>query len=108
MNPQPPIDIDALKARMRQFGEGRRIANVATRKVIDGVVSPPSVDYRPNSRSTSQPSSPAAGSGRAFALGGGAEVRVGSGGARYALPDVTGAGGIGAGCTGAAPTCDAV
>ena len=75
-------DIDALKARIRQFGEGRRIANVATRKVIDGVVFPPPVAYRPNSRSTSQPSSPAAGSGRALVLGGGAEVRVGGGGDR--------------------------
>src|SRR4029079_19730660 len=48
--------------------------------------------YLPNSRSTSQPSSPAADSGRADGLGGGAEVRVGGG--RYEPPD--GAGLIGA------------
>ena len=40
--------------------------------------------YLPNTRSISQPSSPAAGSGRADGLGGGAEARVGGG--RYELP----------------------
>src|SRR6266545_4543694 len=57
--------------------------------------------YLPNSRSTSQPSSPAAASGRADGLGGGAEVRAGAG--RYEPADGTGADGCGA-----ALTCDAV
>ena len=58
-------------------------------------------DYRPNSRSTSQPSSPAAASGRADGLGGGAEVLAGGG--RYPPPCGTGADGLGA-----ALACDAV
>jgi hypothetical protein len=55
------------------------------------------VDYRPNSRSTNQPSSPAAASGRAFGLGGGAEVRAGGG--RYEPPGEAGAAGLGAALT---------
>src|SRR5881398_744789 len=58
--------------------------------------------YLPNSRSTSQPSSPAAASGRADGLGGGADAR---GGGRYPPPD--GGGASGAGWFGAALTCDA-
>src|SRR5436309_10542150 len=60
--------------------------------------SPP---YLPNNRSTSQPSSPAAASGRADGLDGGAELRAGGG--RYEPPD-----GTGADEPGAALACDAV
>ena len=55
------------------------------------------VDYRPNSRSTSQPSNPAAASGRAFGLGGGAEVRAGGG--RYEPPEEAGTDEFGAALT---------
>jgi hypothetical protein len=57
--------------------------------------------YLPNNRSTSQPSNPAAASGRADGLGGGADVRAGGG--RYPPPCGAGADGWGA-----ALTCDAV
>src|SRR6266545_8079083 len=58
--------------------------------------------YLPNNLSTSQPSSPAAASGRADGLGGGAEVLAGGG--RYPPPPCGG----GADGWGAALTCDAV
>src|SRR5258705_12697290 len=68
------------------------------------------VIYRPNNRSTSQPSNPAAASGRAEGDGGagGIEVRLGDG--RYTPTAGTGANGTGpcaAGC-GPALLCDAV
>jgi hypothetical protein len=66
-------------------------------------------DYRPNNLSISQPSSPAAASGRADGLGGGAEARVGGG--RYEPPEGAGASGTGAGADcvgGGALSCDAV
>lgn len=69
---------------------------------------PRAADYRPNSRSTSQPSSPAAGSGRADGFGGGAEARAGVGGGRYWPPGGIGASGAGACGPGCALTCEAV
>ena len=65
-----------------------RSDSIGTEKALSGEA----CAYLPNNRSTSQPSSPAAGSGRAFGLGGGPEVLAGGG--RYPPPCGTGADGL--------------